>query len=252
MQKETGKSEEKMMRQPDFIGIGVMKAATTWLWYQLHAHPQISMLPQKELHYFDLLNITPQQYLEKFSKVPKKFLTGEVTPSYIQVPHAPIIAKKLCPKTKFLVLLRNPVDRAWSHWKVAKWAEGKIPLETSFVEAFNMGHPWGPQWNTIKERGCYLKYLKNWYKEFPKEQIKIMWHDDVEKNPVGLLKDLYAWLGVEDSFVPKEYNKKINENWSGRKPILKPEDREKIVRYYLPAIERLEKFTGRNLAAWKK
>src|SRR5258708_2254702 len=113
--------------KPNFIGIGVMKAATTWLWHQLYAHPQVALLNQKELHYFDQLLMTPEQYLEKFSIIPDEYITGEITPSYLSVPHAPILARSICPDTKLLVILRNPVDRAFSQWKVAVWTEGKIP-----------------------------------------------------------------------------------------------------------------------------
>jgi len=240
------------MRRPDIIGVGAMKAATTWVWHQLNSHPQVVMLPQKELHYFDNLNITPEQYLDRFGVVQRNYLTGEITPSYLNVPHAPIIAKDVCPAARILVVLRNPVDRAFSHWKVAMWTEGKIPLGTSFMESFDCGHPWGNYWHSIKERGLYLKYLKRWYAAFPRNQIKVMWHDDILKDAAAFLKDLYRWLSIDDSFVPKNYNKKFNENWSGRNPTFKPEDRQKVLSFYLPSIERLEKFTGKDLSEWKK
>ncbi len=229
-----------------------MKAATTWLWYQLNAHPQVAMIPQKEIHYFDKLEITPEQYLDRFSAIPEDYLTGEITPAYFNVPHAPILVKSICPKVKLLVIFRNPVDRAFSHWKVAMWSEGKIPIGTSFLEAFHQGHPWGLNWYTIKERGLYLKYLKRWYAEFPEDQIKVMWHDDVEEQPKELLKDLYSWLGIDSDFISKKYNQKFNENWSGHDPIFTSKEREKVLDFYLPSIERLEKFTGKNLSRWKK
>src|SRR5579872_3299142 len=116
-------SEKNYMkrRMPDFLCVGAMKAATTWLWWQLHAHPQVALLPQKELHYFDQLTITPEQYLDRFSVIPKDYITGEITPSYLNVPHAPFIARNVCPDAVILVVLRNPVDRAFSHWKVSMW-----------------------------------------------------------------------------------------------------------------------------------
>lgn len=233
--------------KPDFIGIGVMKAATTWAWYQLYDHPEIRLPPQKELHYFDTLDITPERYVKCFSE---KFISGEITPSYLNLPHAPILAKAICPNAKIFVILRNPVDRAFSHWKVAVWTEKKIPEGTSFIDAFELDHPVGLRWHTIKERGLYIKYIKRWHKEFP--HLKIMWHDDIENHPLEFLKELYGWLGVDANFIPKKYNKKINKNWSGKNPVFSPEDRNKVLEYYLPSIERLERFTGRDLSRWKK
>ena len=240
------------MRKPDYLGIGVMKAATTWAWHQLREHPNIKMPYQKEIHYFDKLEITPEQYLSKFGRIPMIYRTGEITPAYLNVPHAPALVKSYCPKVKIFVILRNPIDRAYSHWKVGVWAEHKIPPGTSFSEAFNHGHPWpGPFWNSLKEKGNYIRYLKRWYEYFPKEQIKIFWYDDLIKDSLKTIRELYGWVGVDPSFTPPKYNKKYNENNSGYNPIMKTEDREMALDFYLPTIEKLEKFTGRDLTAWK-
>ena len=207
---------------------------------------------QKELHYFDQLNTTPEHYLKRFQNVSKEYKTGEITPSYLNVPHAPLLAKSLCPQSQIFVVLRNPVERAFSHWKVALWSEGKIPHGTSFITAFEEGHPWGPWWHSIKERGLYINYLQRWYNEFPEKQIKILWYEDIKTQPEAFIKELYEWLGVNGSFLPKNYKKKYNENWSKKNPEFKEEDRKKVLDYYLPSIEKLEKFTGKDLTNWKK
>ncbi len=240
------------MKRPDFIGIGAMKAATTWAWHQLDDHPEVRMPKVKELHYFDRLEILPEQYLSRFNRFPSQYKTGEVTPAYLTIPHAPPLVKSFCPKVKLFVILRNPVDRAFSHWKVALWTENKIPPGTSVLEAFNFGHPWpGPFWHSLKEKGNYVRYLKRWYTWFKEDQLKVFWHDDVANNPEQLVKDLYEWVGVDPHFNPPNLKKKYNENWSGRDPVFNPEDRQKILDYYLPSIEKLEEFTGRDLSAWK-
>lgn len=239
------------MRKPDFIGIGAMKGATTWAWHQLREHPEIQMPRQKELHYFDNLICTPEYYLSQFAHLKQNFITGEITPGYLTVPHAPLLARRLCPKAKIFVILRNPVDRAFSHWKVAVWAEAKIPLGTTFREAFDFGHPHGLHWHSLKEKGMYFKYLQRWYSAFPKEQIKIFWYDDLLESPKKFIKELYDWIGVDNTFLHPNYMMKKNENWSRRTPVLKPEDREYMCSVYLPSIERLEKLTGRDLSSWK-
>jgi hypothetical protein len=241
-----------MQRKPDYIGIGVMKGATTWAWHQLKDHPEIRMPYLKELHYFDKLEITPEQYLAKFSRIPNVYRTGEITPAYINVPHAPALVKTYCPKVKIFAFLRNPVERAFSHWKVGVWAEHKIPPGTSFSDAFNFGHPWpGPFWNSLQEKGNYLKYLKRWYSFFPEKQIKLFWYDDLVSDPLNVLRELYEWVEVDASFVPEKYDKKYNENHSGYNPVMKEVDRKMALEFYLPMIERLENFTGRDLTSWK-
>ncbi len=229
-----------------------MKAATTWVWHQLQAHPEIRMPWQKELHYFDHLQSTPEHYFTKFQKLPREKLTGEVTPAYFSVPHAPQLVRALCPKAKLWVILRNPADRAFSHWKIAMWMEAKIPLGTPFRVAFDKEYPHGVGWISMKDRGLYFKHLRRWYAAFPEEQIKVMWYEDLAKEPEKFLKDLYTWLGLKNvDFLPRYYKHKQNENWSGRNPKFKPEDREYLLNFYKPSIERLEKLTGRDLSSWK-
>lgn len=237
------------MKKPDFYGIGAMKAATTWAWQQLAQHPDIQMPEQKELHYFDQLNITPQQYLSRFPDTDK--ITGEITPAYLTIPHAPLLAAAINPEAKVFVILRNPVDRAFSHWKVALWTENKIPFGTSFRDSFDHGHPHqGAAWHSIREKGLYVKYLKRWYDSFP--EMKVFWYDDVQADPFKIVKQIYELVGVDSDFVPNTVNEKCNENWSGRNPEFYPQDRQHVLNFYMPSIERLEKFTGRDLSSWKK
>lgn len=239
------------MRKPNFLGIGAMKAATTWVWQQLADHPEVELLPPKEYHYFDNLLSSPEDYLQRFNLANPKMMTGEITPSYLTVPHAPLLAASICPEVKVLVILRNPVDRAYSHWKVSLWVEGKIPWGTSFLKAFKYGYPWGAYWHTISERGLYYKYLKRWYKSFPEKQIKVLWYDDLESDPLAFLRNLYGWLGLNKDFIPKNYKNKLNENWSKVKTKIKEVDRQHVLDHYLPSIEKLERFTGRDLRTWK-
>lgn len=241
------------MRRPNFIGIGAMKSATTWAWHQLNSHPQIQMPMPKEHHYFDTLNVTPQQYLTRFGRVDPKCVTGEITPAYLTIPHAPLLARSIAPKAKIIAILRNPVDRAFSHWKVAMWSENKIPLGTTFRQAFDHGHPHqGADWHSIREKGRYVKYLKRWYNAFPEGAVGVFWYDDLLEDPIKFARSLYRFLGVDDEFVPPNWDKKYNSNWSGRKVVLKDEDRKHILNFYMPSIERLESFTGRDLSKWKQ
>lgn len=244
----------KKGRIPSFLGIGAMKGGTTWIWHQLAAHPQIKLPLPKEQHYFDDLLIKPQEYMKAFD-FPKKFLVGEYTPGYICAPHAPALVKDFCPNVKLLVIIRNPVDRAFSHWKVARFTErpkGKIPEDISFIKAFRGNWPRQTTYQTIKNRGLYANQLELWYEYFPKRQIRLMFYDDLKQDSAHFLHGLYRWLGVEPSFLPHNYKKWRNENFSGTNPVFRKRDRQEVLDFYLPSIEKLEKLTGRNLSSWKK
>jgi Sulfotransferase domain len=240
-------------RQPNFIGIGAIKSATTWMWHQLDAHPEIKFPALKEFHYFDLLATTPEHYLHRFSLMPDEYKTGEATPAYMGVPHAPIVARAICPEVKLWAILRNPADRAFSHWKVGVWTEGKIPAEISFMKAFIEGYPHSQHgsWHSLKERGLYYKHLKRWYQYFPKEQLKVFLYDDILSDPVKVLQSMYRYLEVDDKFVPPNYKQWRNKNWSGQTIEFKQKDRKKVLEFYKPSIARLEKLLNKDLSKWQ-
>ena len=111
--------------KPDFYIIGFAKCGTTSLFEYLISHPNIHPPKGKEIDFFDRLYsrginwykvgfpFTIQKFIEKvFFR--KKFLTGEATPRYIEHPHAINRIKQTTPNAKFIILLRNPIDRAFS------------------------------------------------------------------------------------------------------------------------------------------
>jgi len=110
------------MGLPDFIIIGAMKSGTTTLHNILRQHSQIFLPPEKEIHYFDIdKNYTKglDYYASFFNDAKRYQLIGEITPRYIwnsQI--AQRIAKDLGTKTKLIAILRNPADRAFSHYKM--------------------------------------------------------------------------------------------------------------------------------------
>ena len=127
---------------PDFIVIGCQKCATTSLYDYLIQHPNISSATEKEIHFFDSnynVGITwyrsffPTVFSKQFSKLRKeKFVTGEASPMYI---FNPIVSKRILsilPNVKLIAILRNPIDRAYSHYNM----QVKNGYETlSFEEA---------------------------------------------------------------------------------------------------------------------
>ena len=109
---------------PDFIIIGAQKSGTSSLYYYLSQHPNVKPALKKEVHYFDLnfeknVLFYRMQFPLIFNRLNifgKKYVTGEASPYYIFHPHVARRISKIIPSVKIIVLLRNPIDRSFSHY----------------------------------------------------------------------------------------------------------------------------------------
>ena len=101
---------------PNFLGIGAQKAGTTWLYKNLRKHPQLYLPETKEIHYFDWYFYKSIKWYCKYFKSAKKTqITGEINPCYSVLSERKIkLIHKINPKLKIILLLRNPIERAWS------------------------------------------------------------------------------------------------------------------------------------------
>ena len=198
---------------PQFLGIGAQKSATRWLWQCLRSHPGLWFPERKEIHFFDR-GVDPatlqigvggivfdpnsphlQRDLELYADLfhPQKGqLAGEVTPAYamLEVPVIKLI-REIMPQGRFIYLLRNPIDRAWSQIRMDldKRGQDVVSLPVSdFIAEFNKP--------AVQLRGDYLACLDNWLSVFPAEQLFCGLYDDVVERPRELLADVFAFLGV--------------------------------------------------------
>lgn len=120
------------MKLPDFIIIGAQKCGTTSLFNYLSKHPDVSLPEEKEIHFFDkFYNKGINWYKKNFLN--DGMLTGEATPYYIYHPHVTVRISSCCPNAKLIVMLRNPIDRAYSNFSMEKQRNNE-PLAT-FEEA---------------------------------------------------------------------------------------------------------------------
>jgi hypothetical protein len=124
---------------PDFIIVGAQKAGTTSLYHYLRRHRQIRMSWVKEVHYFDNnFHKGDFWYRSHFpidTRSTNGYLVGEASPYYLAHPHAPARISKLLPSARLIVLLRNPRDRAISHYFHQKRAGIEtLPMMEAFVK----------------------------------------------------------------------------------------------------------------------
>lgn len=196
----------------DFIGIGAEKAGTTWVADMLKQHHLIYIPKQKELHYFNrkfvenpkLNNYNfdkPFSWYEKFFKNSKpNQIKGELSPTYLWDKEAPKKINKYFPNVKLFVVLRNPTERSLSQYYYYKH-KGLI-MEKTFYQALR-NYPF------LLERSMYYKQLKKYFDLFPKENIKIMFFEDLKNDKISFLKELEDFLGVK-RYVPNSIDKKSN------------------------------------------
>ena len=185
---------------PNFLVIGVQRSATTWLYNYFRQHPEI-FVPQntKEIEYFSRFRHKKLQwYSDHFLGSEGYPAVGEVTPTYL---HKATIADihAVLPEAKMIVILREPVGRAYSAYRLYNQFFGVA----SFSEACRC------ETNLVK-LSLYADPLEELFRYYPREQVKIVLHDDVHRDSRKVLSSVYEFLGVDPLFRPE--NKLANYN----------------------------------------
>lgn len=187
----------------DFIGIGAPRCGTTWISACLAEHPEIAFSKDKEVHFFDhsdRYHNDLAQY-ETFFDGQDGQVKGEFTPTYFL--HEDIAPKVqyFFPDIKLLVVLRNPVERAFSNYQYRKSRFGNIGTFESYLEKED---------DPIIKSGWYGFYLEKWFRHFEPENVHVIIHEEAIKNPERTFEDLYSFLGVDESFVPPSIERPVN------------------------------------------
>ena len=192
---------------PDFIGIGSMKAGTTW-WYSLVIqHPQVYSHPswRKELHFFDLLIGSPcgpeevDEYHRLFAR-PAGLLCGEWTPRYISDFWAPRAIRLAAPDAKLLLLARDPVSRFISG--VTRQINKEAPRRISIVD----------MWPSQFARGLYYQHIARYLRFFPRTQLLVLQFEKCVENPHVELERTFRFLGLDmpDAFTAEVLRQRRN------------------------------------------
>lgn len=206
-------------RAPEFIIVGAQKAGTTSLYNCLNQHPDILPASTKEIHYFSQ-HFTKglDWYLQHFPERAANKISGEASPFYLFHPHsAERIASEL-PDIKIIILLRNPVERAISHYhQQARRHHEKLPMLEAFrQEPARIDKAWhkllaGQQISGMKiqqcsylKRGEYLEQLQRYEKQFPAHRIFIIESAEFFEHPHETLGKVFQFLAVDPQFKPKD------------------------------------------------
>lgn len=178
-----------MRHPPDFLGIGARKAATTTIDAGLRRHPSLHLPPAtKEVFYFDLhFDRGLEWYLAQLGEPADGQLVGEVTPSYL-TDADPARVHALNDGCRFVVSLRDPVERAWSDYCQCL-RKGDISRSTSFWDAVNL-RP------AIIDEGRYHTALARWLELFGRERFHFVSVDRLRASAAGELAAVFTHLGV--------------------------------------------------------
>jgi hypothetical protein len=244
---------------PDFLIIGAQKAGTTSLFFDLMQHPQILPPEKKEIHYFDLQYQEPISfYRSRFPEYQTGKMTGEASPYYFFHPHVPQRVFQHFPEMKLILLLRDPVHRAFSHFRhnvIMKpertpqtFEEALFQEERFFVKAYQelLRNPSADisEHNILsyRHRGLYFEQLLRWEKFFSKEQFFIIHSEAYFRNPKPLFDQLLNFLSLP-SFSPQVFS------YANRNEVesnLLPETQGALTEFFKPHNEALESHLHRR------
>ena len=242
-------------REPSFIIIGAQKCGTTTMYHNLLQHPQVQPAGKKEIHYFDVHYEKGLDWYRSFFPpvgLFKNVITGEASPSYFFLPFVPERVCKAFPDIKLILLLRNPVDRAYSQYQHnVRNHNLKEPFEKALASAIKMTAKCTDasfcdpifindyKRTSYLARGIYIQQLEHWLKHFAPEQLLILKSEDFFEFPGQALDRVFAFLGLE-TYSLKHW---VNKNMYGY-PAMKSSIRAELNAYFRPFNQRLYDFLG--------
>jgi len=205
-----GRATAGLRPLPDFLILGAQKAGTTALYAYLRWHPEITGPSFKEVSFFDRHYAKGERWYRAHMPARRRSLVGEASPSYLFHPLAPERVAAMLPGARLIVLLRNPVDRAFSHYQ-HEVVLGREPL--SFEDAVDredermegelermlrdpsyFSLAW---WNyTYLARGRYAEQLERWFAAFPREQLLVLFTEELSADTAATYRDVLDFLGV--------------------------------------------------------
>lgn len=290
----------KNLKLPDFFIVGAPKAGTTSLFHHLRSHPEIFMCPLKEPNYFAYEEInrnklyykqksvkTLPEYGKLFANAGQQQVIGEASVSYLYYPGTAAHIKNLIPRAKIIIILRNPTDRAFSHYLMDKRLgyirasfEDVIYKNESLKNIFLY-------YQQYVDLGFYFDQVNRYLQSFSSKQVKVFLFEELSQDISCIIKSTLQFLRVSDQYVPevhkrfnihaepknawvrflypvsllrRTFNRLLPPKWhlalkqslfeSDDKPEMKKETRDHLNSLYRSNIEALETLIEKDLSSW--
>jgi hypothetical protein len=263
---ETGRRIElaRRLRQaralPDVVILGAQKSGTSSLHYYLVQHPGVIAPLRKEVHYFDVgYGHGEAWYRAHFGRRGQPGLNLDSSPYYLFHPAVPERLHALLPQARLIVLLRDPVRRAYSHY----WHERDKGRETLEFEAAiaaeparlgdseaalaegRIGRNAAHQHFSYLARGRYADQLERWFALFPREQFLVLRFEDLAREPLVALNRTLAFVGL-----PPAQTVRLEARHTRRYPSMPPATAAHLIEYFAPHDRRLEALLGEPMG-WR-
>lgn len=211
-----------MKNKPNFFIVGTPKAGTTSLYHYLDEHPEVFVSPVKETNFFSYNEIKDQglfygeehistlaQYESQFVNAGSAKAIGEASVSYLFYPSVPAKIKQYSPDAKIIVILRNPVERGYSHYLMDKrLGLVRVPYE-DIIEKKGITHKNELFYQQYVSLGCYYEQLKRYIDQFGRDSVKVFLQEDLIADMDKTMTSIYQFLGVDTDFKlldDKSYN----------------------------------------------
>jgi hypothetical protein len=247
---EAGRRAELKLRSraaralPDAMIVGAMKSGTSSLHHYLAQHPQVIAPLRKEVHYFDLNYERGESwYRANFGREQQPGVNIDSSPYYLFHPLAPQRAHGLVPNARLIVLLRDPVRRAYSHY----WHErdkGREPL--SFEDAIaaepdrigrdqerlargEIERSEAHRYFSYLARGRYAEQFERWLQFYPRDQLLVLSFEELARQPLPVLSRSVAWLGL-----PAMHGAQLEPRNTRQYPPIEAATAERLRAYFAP------------------
>ena len=201
-------------RLPNFLVIGAMRSGTSALGSYLRAHPEVFVTVQGEVHFFDSkFERGVDWYRGQFRDAGVATAVGETTATYMYDEPALDRMASVVPDARLIAILRNPVDRAYSHYWLNR-ARGLEPL--SFADAVHaegerlaQGDRRTHFGKSYVDRGRYLRQLENVVARFRRDDLHVAIFEDLREDAGGVYGSICRFLGVDDGFAPPHLGDRV-------------------------------------------
>lgn len=266
---------------PEFLIIGAIKAATTWLNFQLQQCDRV-FLPGPEPHFFTReYHRGFDWYAEFFRDARPDQIVGEKTADYLADPHAAERIAAVLPETPLIAQLRDPVERAYSDYCML-FRRGTVGAN---IEDYL--DPRRAQFRRFLDNGLYYQHLTRWQSLFPKEQMLVFLFEDVIERPGWTITAVGRHIGLSEDILPEPMTDRVNDSRAALLPLpvrrllapvkelvaplrgvpwfenlrstmarqvdyppLPPELKARLREYYANDVEALGKLIGRDVGSW--
>jgi Sulfotransferase domain len=247
--------KRRRIERLDFVIAGAQKSGTTALHYFLSKHPEIAMGDQQEIHFFDDEKIfasnVDYQLLHRHYRAATGSIAGDCTPIYLYWRPAMERIWRYNPEMKLLILLRNPIERAFAHWNMQR-SKGRDPLD--FLEAIQAekrraaeAAPLQSRRYSFVDRGRYAEQLERVFQFFPREQVRIIKAEEFRAKNQKTLNDVFAFLGVRPIAIASAKDRNVVPY----EREMTFDERRYLYGILVGEIEKLEQMLGWDCSDWK-